>query len=89
MLESGQSYYNPDSIFCPVFLIRGEWDEFPSGEDSERLFQSLTNTKHKRYVVIEEGTHVMHLEKSRFQLYNEVKLFLEEKFNDSGIQERQ
>jgi pimeloyl-ACP methyl ester carboxylesterase len=78
-LENGYCCYNPALIYQPVLLIRGEWDCFPSWEHYETLFKSLTNSCHKRYVVIEKGTHVMHLEKSRFQLYNEVKLFLEEK----------
>ena len=77
-LEEGHSYYSPDSIYCPVLLIRGEWDKFPSWKQAETLYKSLKNARCKRYIVIEKATHVMHLEKNRFQLYDEVKQFLNE-----------
>src|SRR5262245_3834158 len=37
----------------------------------------LRNAPLKRDVVISRGTHVMHLEESRFQLYRETQTFLE------------
>jgi heme-degrading monooxygenase HmoA len=40
------------------------------------MFRALTNVSHKKYVVIERSTHVMHLEKNRVQLYEEVTSFL-------------
>ena len=36
----------------------------------------LENVPYKKYVVIEKGTHVTHLEKSRYQLYDETLHFL-------------
>ncbi|WP_197286173.1 alpha/beta fold hydrolase [Pedobacter sp. PACM 27299] len=69
-------YYNPASIAAPTLLIRGEWDEYPDNNDYERLFKSLDNVPLKKYAVIGKGTHVMHLENSRFQLYEEVFHFL-------------
>lgn len=77
-LNHGNAYYNPSLIKVPVLLIRGEWDNSPSNEAAERLFKQLNNAPLKRYVVIEKGTHVMHLERSRTQLYNEVLNFLNE-----------
>jgi pimeloyl-ACP methyl ester carboxylesterase/heme-degrading monooxygenase HmoA len=75
-LDHGRAYYNPSLIKVPVLLIRGEWDNSPSNEAAEDLFSHLNNAPLKRYVVIEKGTHVMHLEKSRIQLYNETLNFL-------------
>lgn len=69
-------YYNPASIVAPTLLIRGEWDEYPDNNDYEHLFKSLDNVPLKKYVVIGKATHVMHLENSRFQLYEEVFHFL-------------
>ena len=69
-------YYNPVDIKVPVLVIRGEWDKYPNNTDDEILFVSLENTPYKKYVVIEKGTHVMHLEKSRYQLYDETLGFL-------------
>jgi esterase/lipase len=70
-------YYHPDSIKVPVLVIRGEWDQYPDNTDDETLFTSLENAPYKKYVVIEKGTHVMHLEKSRYQLYAATLCFLQ------------
>jgi pimeloyl-ACP methyl ester carboxylesterase/heme-degrading monooxygenase HmoA len=70
------TYYHPASIKVPVLVIRGEWDSYPNNADAEELFTSLENAPYKKYVVIEKGTHVMHLEKSRYQLYDETLRFL-------------
>jgi pimeloyl-ACP methyl ester carboxylesterase/heme-degrading monooxygenase HmoA len=75
-LLHGKSYYNPSDLTMPVLLIRGEWDKYPNNDDDEKLFVSLENAPNKKYVVIEKGTHVMHLEKSRYQLYEETLRFL-------------
>ncbi|HEY4784996.1 MAG TPA: alpha/beta fold hydrolase [Bacteroidales bacterium] len=75
MLHNKQ-YYNPAYIKMPVLVVRGEWDAYPNNADDEKLFASLENAPCKKYVVIEKGTHVMHLEKSRYQLYDETLHFL-------------
>src|SRR4051812_47417970 len=46
-------------------------------EDAHRLYQAMRTAPLKRDVVISRGTHVMHLEESRFQLYREAQTFLE------------
>lgn len=71
-----KSFYNPADIRMPTLIIRGEWDAYPNNSDAENLFRSLENAPGKKYVVIEKGTHVMHLEKSRYQLYDETLRFL-------------
>ena len=75
-LLHGKSYYNPANIKASVLVIRGEWDQYPNNIDAEKLFSSLENAAYKKYVVIEKGTHVMQLEKSRYQLYDEILRFL-------------
>jgi esterase/lipase len=71
-LHHNKSYYSPAGIKAPTLIIRGEWDKYPNNTDCEILFTSLENAASKKYVVIERGTHVMHLEKNRYQLYDEV-----------------
>jgi len=73
---SGNFAYDPAAIRAPVLIIRGEWDNVTTNEDAHWLYQSLRNAPIKRDVVISRGTHVMHLEASRFQLYREVQTFL-------------
>ncbi|SHF45661.1 Lysophospholipase, alpha-beta hydrolase superfamily [Pedobacter caeni] len=75
-LLHGRSYYQPADIKTPVLLIRGEWDQYPDAADADLLFSKLEQAPQKKYVVIEKGTHVMHLEKSRHQLYEETLHFL-------------
>lgn len=79
---SGHFPYDPAAIRVPVLIIRGEWDNVTTNEDAHWLYNGLQNAPIKRDVIISRGTHVMHLEASRFQLYREVQTFLEG--NDSG-----
>ena len=75
-LLRGKWLFNASQIKNNVLVIRGEHDKFPSNEHANRLFEDLTAAKHKQYVVIGEGTHVIHLEKNRRQLYQQVMSFL-------------
>jgi len=75
---SGRFPYDPAKITAPALIVRGEWDTVTRDADAAWLFHALRNAPLKRSVVISRGTHVMHLEESRFQLYREVRLFLEE-----------
>lgn len=75
--ESGDLAYDPAKIETPTLIIRGEWDTVTTNEGAHRLWQALRNAPLKRDVVISRGTHVMHLEESRFQLYRETQTFLE------------
>jgi pimeloyl-ACP methyl ester carboxylesterase len=75
-LRHGLAYYEPSRIRSPTLLIRGEWDSWPSDRDFRGLLGRLRNAPYKKYVVIPRGTHVMHLEAARVQLYDEVLRFL-------------
>jgi branched-chain amino acid transport system substrate-binding protein len=75
---SGKFPYDPAEIRIPVLIIRGEWDDVTRNEDAHWLYDKLRNAPIKRDVVISRGTHVMHLEGSRYQLYREVQTFLED-----------
>lgn len=79
VMKHNRSYFDPKEIKAPTLLIRGEWDKYPNAEDADLLFRNLTNAVSKKYVMIERGTHVMHLEKSREKLYDEVLFFLQKK----------
>jgi pimeloyl-ACP methyl ester carboxylesterase len=75
--ESGDFAYDPAKIKTPTLIIRGEWDSVTTNEGANWLWQALRNAPLKRDVVISRGTHVMHLEEGRFQLYRETQTFLE------------
>ncbi|MEO9965799.1 MAG: alpha/beta hydrolase [Reichenbachiella sp.] len=76
---NGDCFFVPGRVLAPTLVIRGEWDTSFSWDDGRRLFENLDEAALKKYVVIEKSTHVIHLEKPRKQLYNEVQLFLSEK----------
>ncbi len=72
----GHLTYDPAAITVPVLIVRGEWDTVTRDGDAAWLFSALTHSPIKRDVKISRGTHVMHLEAARYQLYREVETFL-------------
>jgi alpha-beta hydrolase superfamily lysophospholipase len=56
-------------------LIRGEWDTVCADADAANLGAAL-GTALKDSVVIEQATHLMHLESQRGLLYNACNAFL-------------
>jgi pimeloyl-ACP methyl ester carboxylesterase len=76
-LLRGRSYYDPGRLEMPVLLVRGEWDAWPNDEDYRRLLAAMRAARDKRYAVIPRGTHVMHLEAARLELYETVREFLD------------
>jgi branched-chain amino acid transport system substrate-binding protein len=73
---SGHLPYDPGKITAPVLIVRGEWDTVTPDADARWLYDALVHAGLKRDVKISRGTHVMHLEESRRQLYAEVAAFL-------------
>lgn len=74
----GRSIYDPAKVKCPVLLVRGEHDLVSGDKEAQRLFQALTRTSGKRYVIIGDATHFVQFEKRRHELFREVQGFLEE-----------
>jgi len=74
---SGDLPYDPRDLHCPVLCVRGEWDSVTSDEDASWLASRL---KHQMFrdVKILKGTHLMHLEHSREDLFAAVGDFLKE-----------
>lgn len=69
--------YDASKITCPVLLIRGDQDGASADPEAWGLYKALCNSRGKRYVIIDDGTHFMELEKRRMELLSEVQLFLE------------
>ena len=69
--------YDASKITCPVLLIRGDQDGASADPEVWGLYKALCNSRGKRYVIINDGTHFMELEKRRMELLSEVQLFLE------------
>src|SRR5262245_48138276 len=74
-------YYNGLRVIAKLatsytLIVVGEWDGLM--QVSQAVFDRLTNTASKRLVHIEQGTHLVFLEKNRLHLFREVQLFLDE-----------
>jgi pimeloyl-ACP methyl ester carboxylesterase len=73
---SGRLGYDPARVRAPVLIVRGEWETVTPDADARLLFDAYLRAPWKRDVKISHGTHVMHLESARTQLYDEVAAFL-------------
>lgn len=73
--QSGKLPYDPTRIKTPTLIIQGDWDAVTTPSDGLRLFEQFAAPV-KRYVVLSQGGHRLHLEQSRRQLYQEVRTFL-------------
>ena len=72
----GRLDYDPGLIQAPVVILRGEWDQVTNDADVAWLFSALSSSPVRRDVKISRGTHLMHLEESRYALYREAETFL-------------
>ncbi len=74
----GRPMYDPADIRVPTLLVLAEWDADTPLYMAQALFPKLTNAPLRRLVVIGEGTHSVHAEKNRMQLFREVQTFFDE-----------
>ncbi|HEV2677807.1 MAG TPA: alpha/beta hydrolase [Aliidongia sp.] len=72
----GEFAYDPALVKAPVAFIRGEWDRMSGEADARWLFEAFSSSPVRRNVTIGRGTHLMHLEASRYALYRETEAFL-------------
>jgi len=76
MRRLGKLPYDPARITTPTLVIQGEWDAVTPPSQGMWLFEHLASPL-KRLVVLSQGGHRLHLERSRLQLYDEVRDFLQ------------
>jgi len=72
---SGNLPYDPRDLRCPILCVRGEWDSLTSDADANWLLSRATHPA-SRDVKIAKGTHLMHLEHCREDLFAAVGEFL-------------
>jgi pimeloyl-ACP methyl ester carboxylesterase len=71
----GKPLYDPSKITAPTLLLVGEWDRDTPPYMAQAVFPLLTNAP--------EATHTVIMERNRMQLFDVVKLFLEQKLDGS------
>jgi pimeloyl-ACP methyl ester carboxylesterase len=75
MRRRGTLPYDPARIMTPTLVIQGEWDAVVPPSQGLWLFEHLASP-FKRFVVLSQGGHRIHLERGRSELYHEVLAFL-------------
>lgn len=70
---SGRLAWQPQALRCPVLCVRGEWDSVTTDADAAWLKAQLPSC---RDVKIAKGTHLMHLEHAREELFAATRDFL-------------
>jgi pimeloyl-ACP methyl ester carboxylesterase len=75
---SNRPYYDPSEIRVPVLLVHAEWDVDVTFDTARDLFSRLTATPYRRWIEIGQGTHMLILEKNRWQAVNAITAFLQE-----------
>jgi len=72
----GRPFYDPGNITVPVLLVHAEWDLDVPLPRMQALFQRLNGSVYRRWVEIGEGTHMVVMEKSRWQVLDAIVSFL-------------
>lgn len=73
---AGRPFYSPGEIRVPVLLIHAEWDVDVTFDTARDFFSRLTAAPYRRWIEIGEGTHMVILEKNRWQAVNSIAEFL-------------
>ncbi|WP_215764578.1 alpha/beta hydrolase [Gluconobacter sp. P1D12_c] len=74
--STGKSLYNPEEVTVPVLLLHAEWDLDVTIQQMGNLFQRFLNAPYRRWTEIGEGTHMVIMEKNRWQVLEAILLFL-------------
>jgi pimeloyl-ACP methyl ester carboxylesterase len=77
---AGKPVYDPGKITVPVLIVHAEWDQDLPLDMARTYFGLLKNAPYRRWVELGEGTHSLHLEKNRMQVFQAVQGFLEEDY---------
>ena len=68
--------YNPATIDVPVFVVYGNYDVVVDDAGASLFLARFTASPMKWRLRIDDGTHVMHLERNRRSLYESVNAFI-------------
>lgn len=73
---SGKYPYSPKDITTPVFVVYGNYDVVLNDAEASSFLSSFSSSPMKWKLQISDGTHVMHLERERWALYESVAAFI-------------
>lgn len=73
---AGQLPYAPADVRVPVFVIYGNYDVIVDDAGASAFLERFTASPLKWRMRIDDGTHVMHLDRTRRSLYESVAAFV-------------
>lgn len=73
---AGRPWFDPARVAAPALVIVAEWDPLSPPARTLGLFQALSASPGKRFVVLDRGTHGIMLQRNRGALYQAVQGFL-------------
>jgi pimeloyl-ACP methyl ester carboxylesterase len=74
--EAGLLPYDPKRVKVPVFVVYGSYDVVLNDATAAAFAQRFSSSPLKWRLRIDDGTHVMHLDRSRHSLYESVAAFV-------------
>ena len=74
----GRRLFHASTIRSPTLIVAGEFDRFTLPKDRFNLVGDLTRAPVTQVEIIPEATHILLLEKRRFELYETVHNFLQD-----------
>jgi pimeloyl-ACP methyl ester carboxylesterase len=75
-VSAGRYPYAPASVSVPVCIVYGNYDNVVDDAGAACLLAEFTRSPLKWRLRIDDGTHVMHLERNRHALYESVYAFI-------------
>jgi pimeloyl-ACP methyl ester carboxylesterase len=75
-VEAGTYPYDAADVRVPVFVVYGNYDFVVNDEGAIRFLAGFTHSPLRWRLRIDDGSHVMHLEKNRRSLYESVTAFI-------------
>ncbi|RUL78342.1 alpha/beta hydrolase [Dyella choica] len=73
---AGSYPYDASRVTVPVFVVYGNYDDVVNDAGAARFLERFTGSPLRWQLRIDDGTHVMHLEKNRHSLYESVIAFI-------------
>jgi pimeloyl-ACP methyl ester carboxylesterase len=83
-VSAGSYPYDASKVMVPVFVVYGNYDDVVDDAGAARFLQRFTRSPLRWRLRIDDGTHVMHLEKNRRSLYESVNAFIRATDNSTG-----
>jgi pimeloyl-ACP methyl ester carboxylesterase len=75
-VDAGNYPYDARKVSVPVFVVYGNYDDVVNDAGATNFLQKFTSSPLKWRLRIDDGTHVMHLERNRHSLYESVNAFI-------------